>query len=638
MIRSMLTVALCWVSLISFAQASGHPGVAPVGSWCFLPEYVLPQSARNEIGPSMPRAISREEVIEYEPKHLRFKGLQATDARWGLLDSRSLPTGPFTMEMWVIDHVNQPVGVLAAAKRMGGDGRPVDDVAWSLGYGSGEVMFGLGNDPDHRLRTGVRPLAYKKWWYHIVATYDGAELVIWVNGTRFGGLPVPSDLLRYEPDSALDVTGYFEHEPYMQIGNLLHWAWVIPEAYTAEHVRSRFDAFRYYVDEGLIAPGIFHFNAGPYLNNATKHTMSILWETDRAATAEVSYGMRSPLDKKVSIDEPARIQEITLDGLEPGESYYYRVTAKTSDGATIDSGLLTFKTAVEDEQAYTFAVIGDTEARPHINDRVAKLIWDERPDFVVNCGDLTDGGREPRKFEWNHEYFLGMNQLHSRVPAFPVAGNGESDLYWYNRYHVLPEPEGYYSFRYGNAEFFMLDSNQREESFKAGGEQFEWLREKLAASDATWKFVAHHHPVYTSDEDDFGDTFRGDRSPLGDLNVRRMTELYERYGVDAVFFGHLHTYERSWPVAGGKVDLDRGVIYVQSGGAGGNLEDFTPTRNWFKNNTMRGHHYCTFNIMGGHLEMKMFDLNGAMRDTFVLDKPMPVRSSSVQPGRDGADR
>lgn len=79
-----------------------------------------------------------------------------------------------------------------------------------------------------------------------------------------------------------------------------------------------------------------------------------------------------------------------------------------SEGDTVATGSLSFKTAVRADSPVTFAVIGDTESRPHINHQIAKAIWGERPDFTICVGDLTDGGKEHHKFEWNLEYFLGM--------------------------------------------------------------------------------------------------------------------------------------------------------------------------------------------------------------------------------------
>jgi 3',5'-cyclic AMP phosphodiesterase CpdA len=282
----------------------------------------------------------------------------------------------------------------------------------------------------------------------------------------------------------------------------------------------------------------------------------------------------------------------------------------------LSSPALTFQTAVPEERPFAFAVMGDTESRPHVNNAIAQAIWGQRPNFVINVGDLTDGGQEPRRFEWTHEYFPGVGHLAARVPFFSLPGNGDSDLVWYKRYHSLPGQENYYAVSYGNADFFILDSNR---SFAPGSEQYEWLARVLPASDATWKFAAHHHPAYSSDENDYGDTWSGP-SNYGDDNVRHLLPLYEENGVDMVFFGHLHTYERSWPIAGGGPVTEGGVIHVQTGGAGGHLEDAAPNRTPFMHTVYRGRHYCMLRIYGGRLEFEMIDMDGRLRDRLVIEK------------------
>lgn len=162
-------------------------------------------------------------------------------------------------------------------------------------------------------------------------------------------------------------------------------------------------------------------------------------------------------------------------------------------------------------------------------------------------------------------------------------------------------------------------SNQKEE-LKPGGIQYEWLEQELAASSATWKFVAHHHAPFSSDEDDYGDTWEEGETDMGDLKVRELVPLYEQYGVDIVFFGHLHLYERTWPIRDLEVDPEYGVVYLVSGGAGGNLEDTAPSRSWFSTKLYRGHHYSRIDIWGGKLFFKMYDLNGALKDYMELEK------------------
>jgi acid phosphatase type 7 len=180
----------------------------------------------------------------------------------------------------------------------------------------------------------------------------------------------------------------------------------------------------------------------------------------------------------------------------------------------------------------------------------------------------------------------------------------------------LPAPKYYYRYGYGNADFFVVDTNR---PVRSNSDQYKWLDRELAASTAKWKFVYHHHPAYSSDDNDYGDTWTGS-STLGDMKVRPLAALYEKHHVDVAFNGHIHLYERSWPIRAGKVDSNAGVVYVTSGGGGGKLENFGPTPAFFKAELRVDHHYCYVTIHGGILNFKAFDHNGMLFDSFELRK------------------
>ena len=103
--------------------------------------------------------------------------------------------------------------------------------------------------------------------------------------------------------------------------------------------------------------------------------------------------------------------------------------------------------------------------------------------------------------------------------------------------------------------------------------------------------------------------------------------------MDVVFYGHIHAYERTWPMAEGRVNLQRGVRYVQTGGAGGNLEDFGPPRNRFTGHLFRGHHYCLLDLHEDLLQFRMYDLEGRMRDAFEMRKAGTSTNPPTVPAR-----
>lgn len=355
------------------------------------------------------------------------------------------------------------------------------------------------------------------------------------------------------------------------------------------------------------------FVVAPLLQMATPTTVTVVWETSFPGSSRVRYGVGAPTRTQDGADA-VTLHEVTLTGLAPGQPHVYQVTTEGPAGQVV-SPLLTCQPAVGPDDAFSFVLFGDTQKNPRMTEKIATLAWQRRPNFAIHLGDVVDNGPDPR--EWTDELFGPCRELFGRVPVYPCLGNHEKNHAHYYRYFALPAPEYHYRYRYGNADFFVLDTNRR---VGPSSEQYRWLDAELGRSTATWKFVYHHHPAYSSDENDWGDTWKGAASKQGDPNVRQLVALYEKYNVDVVFNGHIHLYERTWPLRGGKVDRSRGVVYVTSGGGGGKLENIAPVPTFFKAQSRSDYHYGYVTIHGGKLCFKAFDHQGMLFDSFDLER------------------
>jgi hypothetical protein len=615
LVQTAVLLLLWGAARVVHAQQQEEP--KPIADWQLVPDHRLPLNAGNRPGPRIPLPYEYPDIAVPLPT-LHVKGEQAVQNWEPRLDSGVLRGSQFALEMLVHDHSDQPVGAGAFLRRANGE--PIwgllyryRDVSWT-GFHTGQAIARLEKRTEWRS-------AFDRYWRHIVLSVDSGRVTLWYNGELAGQAAMPP--VEADTTALFVLSSFTRAEPLMKLEDLVHRVRVYDRALGESAVRARFDELCGAVHRGLVYPGTFHFNAGPIITHVTTDSATLVFETDRTTTAVVEYGSGLPGDRKAVAGEPRTIHQVRLSGLSASSLYYYRVTVRDAEGNEIHSGDLTLRTASPRGEPITFAVLGDTEARPHVNDRIAKLIWDQRPHFVINLGDVTDGGTKSRKPDWNLEYFLAFTQLHSRVPVFAVPGNGEwgnRELYWYRQYMAAPTDQGngpgYYSFSYGDADFFMLDSNPRDADFKPGGLQYMWLEQKLARSTARWKIVCHHHPGYTSSA---GSSFGGKPAMLVDEGVQPITALYERYGVAIALAGHIHHYERSYPIKGRRLD-PAGVIYVTSGGGGGNLQDFAPVRSWFTAMSHRGYHYCSISIDGGRLELRMYDSEGSLRDRLELRK------------------
>ncbi len=527
-----------------------------------------------------------------------------------------LPTEAFCVAAWVaIDSPSEWGGIVGVLQDNGGF-----EKGWLLGSRGDRFAFALStvgaDDGDGHMTylTAENPLTPGRWT-HVAGSYDGAEMRIFVDGKLAGSSRLQSGEILYPEHAPFAVGCYLDDDEYYPHAGGIAQVRVFPaslgesqlEALAGERPRLK-------GAPSLVLP--FRMVVSPYLQWATEHSMTVRWETSRSGRGRVDFGPTAELGGYAESADDGRMQEVVLTGLEAETNYFYRVRSLADDGESVESEVLTFQTAVKKDGAFAFVVIGDTQNNPRVTSTISQLAWGHRPSFIVHCGDLVGTGTVKR--EWVHEFFAGAKEILKRYPIYPTLGNHERDAKLYYDYFSLPSPEYYYDFRFGNAHFFVLDTNRPVDP---SVEQHLWLREKAAASDATWKIVVHHQPAYTSDSDDYGDTWKQGRTGQGDPRIQQhLVPVYEELGIDVVFNGHIHLYERTWPIRGGKVDREHGVTYITTGGAGGGLEEFAPQRTWFSAAKYRGHHFCLVGVHAGTFELKVFDEEGRLFDLLTIEK------------------
>lgn len=624
-----LGAAVLLVFVLAFAPADAAPAEAASPSeahWRFEPDYRLtppPDEADT------PHRVAPPMVGPPGWRAPRLFQQDANDISEGLLDQAQPITGPFSVELWISDHVNHPVGALLAGD--GPDGVP----RWTLSYFSergndkfetgGALQFGPVERRPRVGETQWRP--WRRYLHHLVGVFDGQRWRLYHNGVLVGTAEAPAAAF-----TRIDLAGYLAGEPYMRLPNLVREAAFHPYALSPAEVAEAFAARQAEIRAATRGPDpALRFTATPYLTPPGTRQQSLLWETNRAAKGVVEWGETTHFDHRLSFDTPDRLHKTALTGLKPNTAYFYRVRAETPDGARLDSGALSFRTMPGPDTPLVFAVTADTQERPFINFRLSQAIWAQRPHFLVLAGDLIGGEEDERRWHWTDEYFVGMGPLAEHVPVLAARGNGDVDMVdaatdrrvftHFDRYHNQPDQgRGYYSWRIGDIEFFVLDGNlalreRQEPGFR--GRQRAWLAEALKASTARWKIAVHHQPAYSSDEDDYGDSYTGPTTG-GDAEIRQdFVDLYERYGVDLVLSGHIHSYERAWPLTRGRPACG-GVTYLQVGGGGGDHERAMPTHGATAAATFSDFHFALMRVFGDVMHVEVSDVDGRPRDSFDL--------------------
>ena len=607
-----LTVAVSFSELVS-AQAGN---LKPSNHWIFDAKGVSSLRLADKAG----RFSAKQIGTPYLGKmgEISFHEFHGTDG-FVIRDQASgadagMPRKDFSLAAWVrLDQGHTFGGIIGCMQDNGNF-----EKGWLLGYDQEKFSFSLSSlgadDGDGKISHVRSKTSFTKGkWYHLAASYDGKLMRLYVNGVLEAEGKEQSGPINYATAAPFMVGRYRDDDEDHGLVGAIREIQLFQTVITPDQAAGLFDKDSALAKlEPIALP--CSFVIAPYLQFPTQNSITICWEASELVSGLVRYGTSLPLTEKAESADVKTIQEITLSNLQPNTKYFYQVECKTKAGGVMQSGVLTCQTAVPSDTPFAFCVIGDTQKNPRMTGKVMKLIWERRPHFLMHVGDVVDNG--PDKKEWVDELFKPSMELLCRVPVFPTIGNHEKNHAHYYQYFSLPKPEYFYKYSYGNADFFVIDSNK---PLAPGSEQYEWLNKELAASKATWKFTYHHHPAYSSDDNDYGDTWVGP-SNLGDKNVRFLVPLYEKYGVDICFNGHVHVYERTLPLRSGKVDRKNGVIYVTSGGGGGSLENFAPTPTWFKAEVRSDYHFTQISIQGNHLNLKAFDHEGRLFDQMDREK------------------
>jgi hypothetical protein len=281
-------------------------------------------------------------------------------------------------------------------------------------------------------------------------------------------------------------------------------------------------------------------------------------------------------------DEVVWTYHALVDGLRPGATYGYAVTADNDRNAA-DPFSATFRTSPEGRAAFRFTSFGDLSAprgrwagSAGPSAYAVGAVEAFQPLFHLLNGDLSDAEPTPggRPRAWR-DFANNVQASAANRPWLPAAGNHGAEpadrdralRSYLARYSLpgngVPGFEGrWYAFRVGTAAFLCLSGDDVRRGY-SGGAQTRWLEAALAAArrDASidWLVVQVHQCACSSARP-------GDDAALA--LRQQWLPLFDRYEVDLVLCGHSRGYERSFPVRGfdsGDSYCPRPVTTVDSG-------------------------------------------------------------------------
>jgi hypothetical protein len=381
-------------------------------------------------------------------------------------------------------------------------------------------------------------------------------------------------------------------------------------------------------NKALVAELLANFQRGPFVQSVTTTSAQIVWQTSLSSTGIVVAGTTSnALNLAFATAAPTSTHAVSLTGLSPGTRYFYQVRSWLGNEGPAVSPIFSFRTFAGAGEI-TFALVGDSGGGSTAQYNVARQIELAAPNLVLHLGDIVYDSFKSNSADLR---FLSVyrNQMRE-VPWFTTMGNHDIDVLErdtaYLAAMVLPTnsasgTEHYYSFDHGEAHFvclFIPDLKFRPDlasfALTNGSTQYHWLTNDLAGTSKPWKILFFHSPISTSSfhagEDDNANNI-SDQIDLQQI----ILPIASNFGVQIIFNGHDHNFERFAPI--------QGVHRVVSGGGGRSVSDMF-RRDETSSQFYSRSHFVRARLNAERLQIEAVDDHGEIFDSMVIHRAQPI--------------
>ncbi|MEK6480322.1 metallophosphoesterase family protein [Catalinimonas sp. 4WD22] len=312
----------------------------------------------------------------------------------------------------------------------------------------------------------------------------------------------------------------------------------------------------------------------------------------------------------------AHYHSATIDGLEAGKKYVYRVGS--SDHW---SEWFQFDMPDPDNEPLSLLYFGDAQNNvKSMWSRVIREAYRTMPeiDFMLHAGDLIN--EHNRDIEWGGWFHAG-SYIHSTVPSVMTPGNHEYEdvvlaPQWKPQFNLPSNgPKGLeetcYQINYPNLKVISLDAEQIDESESFRKAQMLWLDSVLTNDPKKWTAITLHYPFYSTKPNRDNEELREHFKPIID-----------KHHVDIVLQGHDHAYGRGMvenvPSGSQVVSESSGTMYVVSV-SGPKMYDVSNDP-WMERKAANTQLFQIITIEDNELQYQAFTATGKLYDAFQLVK------------------
>ena len=325
-------------------------------------------------------------------------------------------------------------------------------------------------------------------------------------------------------------------------------------------------------------------------NNDPKTTMTIAWNQYQGRPT-VHYGLTQKTKNGIRPQRQVQYRGMNntfarLTDLKPNSRYYFKICT-----SNICSDTMYFKTAPNNNQAFTFIAGGDSRSIPRGRIRGNILVSKIRPLFIAHGGDYTKNGTATEWERWLDEWQQTKSADGRMYPLLLTHGNHENrDHTMLNKLFDVPNIDVYSKVDFNFLSLYTLNtelehgvgyydmvSKEKWDKHKKWDAQTSWLKETLKKDTKKWKIASYHRPL------------RPHRKSKAEGRLRYLdwSPLFYTYGIQLAIECDSHLVKYTKPLKpdlfgeeGFVVDKENGTTFIGEGSWGAPTRKNDDDKSW----------------------------------------------------------
>ncbi len=333
-----------WLGLLILTITVCHTAAQPLARWTFDSQHIEGTKLVDRAD-DLHGVIQGPVRLSKEPFDYMTLDGSENSVDFPNIDLEDFPKSQISVEAWVSLEAGLTWGGIAGCFQDNGE----YEKGWLLGYDESHFRFAVA--ASGRLTYLTAASTFNKGeWYHVVGTYDGQAMKLYVNGKLEGTSTEQSGLIAYPPKAFLTIGAYRDDDEFYRLQGKIHEVAIYGRALESKEIELNSSA------KGSPKPRPVAFRVPPHARFLTADTALISWETVEPTECSIEFGLGEKFDQSAQEAGLKTSHQLTLKGLQPRARHLYRIRLNPSK----ESNPVSEPFELDNALNYSVARIADT--------------------------------------------------------------------------------------------------------------------------------------------------------------------------------------------------------------------------------------------------------------------------------------